>query len=250
MTATLGASGSGAATLASTPGLLVVQDLGAGQARISASALDRYVLALPGNAPQATVTPTWQWDLAFLDSSEAGTPGNPQPSASASQAGVLFDQGGSFHSGRLSLSAGHGDSRVGVRVAMHLQRYTAAGWVTMTEDRGCVTVQREQLEVQSPSGIFVSAGVCAAPLAATTSTAGGRATLRLPATPGGAPGRLVLRLAASATGNACSPAGAPQAATALPLPWLLGSGTSALATWGSPQRNWVLRREVWAGAGL
>ncbi|MFN9504296.1 MAG: beta strand repeat-containing protein, partial [Rubrivivax sp.] len=92
MNATLNASGTGTATLNRTPGPLAVQGLGNGQARISASALDRF--ALDAAAPQASVSPSWQWQLAFIDSSEAGTPGNPQPGASASQA-VLFNQGGS-----------------------------------------------------------------------------------------------------------------------------------------------------------
>jgi hypothetical protein len=113
-----------------------------------------------------------------------------------------------------------------------------------------VSVQRSQLWVQDPSGVFASNGVCAAPLAATATTAGGRAWLRMPATPGGAPGRLALRLPGDgASGNACSSTGTAQAGAGLGLPWLLGgsagTGPVALATWGSPNRDVVLRREVW-----
>ena len=133
---------------------------------------------------------------------------------------------------------------------LQLQRYGAAGWVTMTEDRGCVTVQRAQLELGSPSGVFVGAGVCAAPLAANATTAGGRAWLALPATPGAAPGRLAVRVAGTAaSGNACSPVGAVQAVSSLNMPWLTGgtagAGPLATATWGTPQRDLVLRREIW-----
>jgi hypothetical protein len=82
------------------------------------------------------------------------------------------------------------------------------------------------------------------------STRGGRAWLSLPATPGGAPGRLTVRLAGGgASGNSCTTAGASAPLVALDLPWLLGgttaSGPQAWATWGTPQRDAVLRRETW-----
>jgi hypothetical protein len=225
-------------------------DLGGGQARLAASSLDRFVLDLPAGSVQSSVTPSWTWTLAVNDASEAGVAGNPSWTASASQPAVPFDQGAVFHTGRLTLSPSHGDARVGVRALLQLQRRTDAGWVTMTEDRGCVSVQPQHLGVESPSGVFSTSGDCAAPMTSSTTTAGGRAWLRLPATPGAAPGRLTLRLAGdAASGHSCSAAGASAALVSLGLPWLLGgpggSGPAALATWGLPNRDLVLRRERW-----
>jgi hypothetical protein len=245
----LSVASAGTASLAASYAATTVQDLGSGQARLQAGALDRFVLDTPGSTPQVSTTPTWQWQLAITDSSEAGTAGNPQPGVTATQGSVLFDQGAVFHSGRLSLASAHGGVRSGVRMLMQLQRYTAAGWVTMTEDRGCVTVQRDQLEVGTPSGVFVG-NVCAAPLTANATTAGGRAWLALPATPAAAAGRLALRVAGTAaSGDACSPTATVQPVVSLGLPWLTGGaagvGPVATATWGRPQGDVVLRREVW-----
>jgi hypothetical protein len=246
----LSVTAAGAATLATSFGALTLTDLGGGQARLAASSLDRFVLDLPAGSVQSSVTPSWTWTLAVNDASEAGVAGNPSWTASASQPAVPFDQGAVFHTGRLTLSPSHGDARVGVRALLQLQRRTDAGWVTMTEDRGCVSVQPQHLGVESPSGVFSTSGDCAAPMTSSTTTAGGRAWLRLPATPGAAPGRLTLRLAGdAASGHSCSAAGASAALVSLGLPWLLGgpggSGPAALATWGLPNRDLVLRRERW-----
>ena len=250
LAASLAASGAGAATVAASYGAFAVSDLGAGQVRVTASSTDRFVLDLAAGSVQPSVTPSWGWALAVADASEAAVAGNPTLSASVTQSGIGFDQGGVFHSGRLALAPGYGDARAGVRLVAQLQRYTSAGWVTMTEDQGCVTVQPQNLGVALPSGVFSSSGVCAAPLAAAATTRGGRAWLTLPATPAAAPGRLQMQLAGSAaTGNACSSAGAVQAVVPLGLPWLLGgsggAGPQALGTWGTTQRDTVLRRETW-----
>ena len=244
----VGAAGS--ATLSSSFGSVAVAGLGSGQARLTASSSDRFVLELPAGSVQPSVTPSWTWALAVTDASEAGTIGNPTLAVTGTQGGVAFDLGGVFHSARLSLSPSHGDARSGVRVLVQLLRYTAAGWVTMTEDRGCITLQPQNLGVESPVGIFISAGVCAAPMPAGVTTAGGRVWIALPATPGAAPGRLTLRLAgAAASGNSCTPAGATQPIVPMALPYLLGgaasAGPAALATWGAPNRDAVLRRETW-----
>ncbi len=244
------AAATGSATAAASFGPLTLSDLGGGQARLNASSTDRFLLDLPAGSVQASVTPVWTWSLAVTDASEAGVGGNPQLSASATQAAVPFDRGALFHSGRLALSAGHGDARAGVRSLLQLQRWTSAGWVTMTEDRGCVTVTPQQVGVELPSGVFSTRGDCAAPLAAAATTRGGRAWLSLPATPGAAPGRLALRLAGpAATGHSCTAGGEPDALQTLAVPWLLGgsggAGPLALLTWGLPQRDVVLRRETW-----
>ena len=246
-TPTMAASGAGSATLTSSFGALSVADLGAGQARISASSLDRFVLDMAAGTVQASLSPSLAWTLSVNDSSESAVAGNPGLSASATQSALGFDAGAVFHSGRLALSPGHGDARVGVRLLLELQRYAGAGWVTMTEDRGCVTVAPANLGVELPSGVFATLSACAAPLSSAVSTRGGRAWLPLPATPGAAPGRLGLRLAsAAATGNSCGGLNSVQALTPLNLPWLIsGSGPLALASWGRANRETVLRREVW-----
>ena len=195
------------------------------------------------------MTPAWTWNLAVNDASEAAVSGNPTLSASALQGSVPFDLGATFHSGRLALAAAHGDARAGVRSLVQLQRWTSAGWVTMTEDRGCITVQPQHLGVETPSGIFSSSGDCVAPMSAAVTTAGGRAWISLPATPGAAPGRLLLRLAGdAASGHSCSGT-SPAPLVSLGRPWLTGGssgyGPSALATWGAPNRDVVLRRETW-----
>ena len=248
-TPTLATSGAGSATLASSFGALGLVDLGNGQARFTASSLDRFVLDLPAATVQPSLTPGFTWTLNVSDNSESGVSGNTSLAASVAQAALTFDAGGVFHSGRLALSPAHGDARVGLRLQMELQRYTSAGWVTMTEDRGCVTVQPRNLGVESPSGVFASS-ICAAPLAANVSTRGGRAWLPLPGTPNAAPGRLALRLAgAAASGNSCAGLNTTQALSPLNLPWLLGSnsgaGPLALASWGRANRDAVLRRETW-----
>ena len=246
-TPTMAASGAGSATLTSSFGALSVADLGAGQARISASSLDRFVLDMAAGTVQASLSPSLAWTLSVNDSSESGVAGNPSLSASATQSALGFDAGAMFHSGRLALSPGHGDARVGVRLLLELQRYASAGWVTMTEDRGCVTVVPANLGVELPSGVFATLSACAAPLGSAVSTRGGRAWLPLPATPSAAPGRLGLRLAgAAAAGNSCGGLNSLQALTPLNLPWLIsGSGPLALASWGRANRETVLRREVW-----
>jgi hypothetical protein len=246
----LAASNSGSATVSSSFGGLSLADLGAGQARYTASNLDRFMLQLPDGVVQPSVTPDWTWSLAVSDASEATVGGNPTLAANTNQGPIAWNRGAAFHSGRLALAPGHGDARAGVRQAIELQRYSSVGWVTMTEDRGCVTVAPANLGVESPTGVFSSTSDCAAPVAAAVTTAGGRAWIRMPGTPGGAHGRLAMRLAgAAATGHSCSAAGAAQALTPLAMPWLLGgssgSGPSALATWGRANQSWVLRRETW-----
>lgn len=247
---TPGLSASGSASLSTSFGGASVTALGAGQARVDAAGTDRFLLELPTGAVQPSVTPTWAWTLAVSDASEAGVAGNPTLTTSVQQTGVPFDRGAVFHSGRLALAPAHGDARSGVRALVQLQRWSSAGWITMTEDRGCVTVQPRHLVVANPSGVFTTAGACAAPLATDTPTRGGRAWLVLPATPGGAPGRLWLRLAGeAASGQACTAAGAVQPLAALGQPWLTGgvtgAGPGAWATWGSPNREPLLRREIW-----
>ena len=246
----LSVSASGAASLSSSFGTLNVSDLGAGQARVNASAIDRFVLDLAAGTAQASVTPLWSWALSLSDASEAAVTGNPTLAANAAQASVGFDLGAVFHSGRLALAPAHGDARVGVRMLVQLQRYSSAGWVTMTEDRGCVSVAPRHLGVEQPQGVFVSNGVCAAPATAAVTTSGGRAWVVLPNTPNAAAGRLAMRLAgAAASGSSCASVGVTQAVVSLPLPYLLGGSASAgplaLASWGSPNRDAVLRRETW-----
>ena len=250
-TPTLVVASAGSATLANSYGAITVTDLGAGSARLDANATDRFLLDVAVGTYQASTTPSWTWSLAVSDASEAATSGNPTLAASGSQVGVGFSAGAQFHSGRLSLSPGHGDARAGVRALAQLQRYTSAGWVTMTEDRGCITVQPQHLGVAAPVGVFTtSAGVCAAPQTVAVTSAGGRAWLSLPATPGASPGRLTLNLAGpAATGNSCAAVGTTQAIVSMGLPYLMGgassTGPAALATWGAPNRDAVLRRETW-----
>jgi len=246
----LAASGTGSATLSSAFGAVAVADLGSGQARVTASATDRFLLDLAGGAVQDSVTPSWTWTATVADTSEAAISGNPTLNSSASQGSIAFNSGAVFHSGRLGLSPGYGDVRAGVKLLAQLQRYTSAGWVTLTEDQGCVTINTNNVGVEAPVGVFTTAGSCAAPMQAAVTTRGGRAWISLPATPGGAPGRLTLRLAGGgATGNSCTPAGASAALVGMGLPWLMGgssaAGPQAFATWGSPQRDAVLRRETW-----
>ena len=246
----LTAGNTGGATFSGSYGTVGVTDLGAGQARVTASTTDRFLLDRAGGSVQDSTTPTWAWSLAVTDASEAAVAGNPTLVATANQASVAFNSGGVFHSGRLSLSPGYGDVRSGVRLLAQLQRYTAAGWVTMTEDQGCVTIQNQNVGVEAPTGVFATLGACSAPLTGSVTTRGGRAWLALPATPGGAPGRLTLRLAGpAATGSSCTAAGASAALLPLAPNWLLGGasavGPQALATWGKPQRDALLRRETW-----
>ncbi len=246
----LTAGNTGGATFSASYGTVTVTDLGAGQARVTTSTTDRFLLDRASGSVQDSTTPTWAWSLGVTDGSEAAVAGNPTLAATANQGSVAFNSGGVFHSGRLSLSPGYGDVRSGMRLLAQLQRYTAAGWVTMTEDQGCVTVQNQNVGVEAPTGVFATLGACAAPMTGSVTTRGGRAWLALPATPAGAPGRLTLRLAGpAATGNSCTAAGASAALLPLAPNWLLGGasavGPQALATWGKPQRDALLRRETW-----
>jgi hypothetical protein len=254
-TPSMAASNAGSATLSSSFGAVSVSALGGGLARLESNALDRFLLELPTGTVQSSRTPGWSFALALSDTSEAVVAGNPTLSASLGSSAVTMPDGGSFHSGRVSLAAAYGDARAGVRTLVQLQRYTDAGWVTITEDQGCVTVAPQNLVVASPSGVFnTAAGLCAAPMSASVSTKGGRAWLSLPATPGGAVGRLRLQLAGPgidiATDKSCN-GNVVTAAQPLNLPWLMGgsaaTGPANMATWGLPTRDPTLRREFWAG---
>jgi choice-of-anchor C domain-containing protein len=240
-------SASGAATLASNWGGFTVSDLGNGQASIMAAGSDSFTLQ--AGAPQATVSPAFTWSVNVADTSEAAVAGNPVTAGSLSQGSLGFDAGGLFHSGRLTLGAGHGDARAGVRMLLQLQRYTSTGWTTLTEDRGCVTVAPANLGVGNPQGALVSAGVCAAPPTASVTTAGGRAWLKLAATPGGQRAALDLQLLLAGTAPAaCSGPGQTQLGSSLQRPWLLPdaglAGPGATATWGLPSRDLLYRREL------
>ena len=250
LSAVLAAGSTGSATFSASYGSLAVSDLGAGQARITASSTDRFSLDLASGSVQDSITPTFAWSLSVSDASEAAVSGNPTLTATANQGSAAFNSGGVFYSARLSLSPGYGDVRSGLRLLAQLQRYTAAGWVTLTDDQGCVTVQNQNVAVETPSGVFSTLGSCAAPMAGSVTTRGGRAWLAFPGTPAGAPGRLTLRLAGpAATGSSCTTAGASAALVNMTQSWLLGgssgSGPQALATWGKPQRDALLRRETW-----
>jgi hypothetical protein len=240
-------SAAGAAALASNWGSFTVSDLGSGQASIVASASDSF--ALQAGAPQATVSPAFTWTVNVADTSEAAVAGNPVTAGSLSQGSLGFDAGGLFHSGRMSLGAGHGDARAGVRMLLQLQRYTVDGWTTLTEDRGCVTVAPTNLGVGNPQGALATAGVCAAPPTASVTTAGGRAWLKLAATPGGQRAALDVQLLLGGTAPAaCSGPGQSAAGSSLQRPWLLpdagAAGPSATATWGLPSRDLIFRREL------
>jgi len=237
----------GTASLGSTWGTVTVSDLGGGQVQATASNTDSFKLSVA--TTQATVSPSFTWSLALTDASEAATAGNPTLTASVSQANVAFDGGSLFHSGRLNLTGGNGDARVGVKMLLQMQRLTSTGWATMTEDQGCISVPTSALTASQATGIFTTAGVCAAPPAGTATTAGGRAWLVLPAAPGGKTGSLQWQLMLDgASGTACQAAGQTRAAQSLQKAWLLPPGVTvgpaAKASWGLPSRDLMYRHEL------
>jgi len=243
-----------ASALSQSHGAPSLTDLGGGRARIAVPASASFALARDSAAPVASATPAFGWAATIADTSEAAVTGNGSITGSVAQAGIAFDNGGLFHTGRLALMPGHGDARRGVRLLVELQRYSSAGWVTMTEDRGCVAVSPSNVTVAGPQGVFSTAGICAAPVQAAVTTRGGRAWMSLPATPGQAPGRLMtgLNLAGSSSGPACTGAGVSASATPMNLPHLMGAwgGVATLTaepraalTWGRPNRDMVLSRE-------
>jgi CSLREA domain-containing protein len=242
-TQTLSVSAPAGTALAQSHAAMTRTDLGAGIARLSAQSPGVFSLAR-GATPVASTSPTLAWALAVADASEAAVAGNGTVTGSAAQAGLGFDQGSVFHHGRLALAPGHGDARRGVRLMLELQRFNGNGWVTLTEDRGCVTVTPQQIAVSNGQGVFTTAGLCAAPPLAGATTRGGRAWLPLPGTPGQAPGRLRLglQLGSIATGQACSAVGVATAVAPLGLPHL-GTDPSAVLSWGRPNRDIVLTRE-------
>jgi hypothetical protein len=233
---------------------MTLTDLGGGTARLAAQAPASFSLARDPAAPVASSTPVFGWAASIADASEAAVTGNGSITGTVAQAGIAFNQGAVFHTGRLALAPGHGDARTGVRLLVELQRYSAAGWVTMTEDRGCVAVSPTHITVSAPQGVFSTSGLCAAPAQAAVTLRGGRAWVSLPGTPGRAAGRLTagLNLAAASGGAACQAAGVLVPSVPMNLPHLMGAwgGVAtltaeprAMLTWGKPNRDVDLTRE-------
>ena len=78
-----------------------MSDLGAGQARITASSTDRFSLDLASGSVQDSITPTFAWSLSVSDASEAAVSGNPTLTATANQGSAAFNSGGVFYSASL-----------------------------------------------------------------------------------------------------------------------------------------------------
>jgi hypothetical protein len=143
--------------------------------------------------------------------------------------------------------------RHGVNVLAELQKYTATGWIRISEDNGCITIPTSALTYSSGRSGFAS-NVCTAPAQSAATTHGGRAWIAMPAS-GSVAGEIMLglNLGASASGNTCTPAGALQAATTLNWPQLQGAwngvstydqNPTANVTWGKPNRDLIQRREL------
>lgn len=251
---TLSASATPAVSLTSALGPRVIAAAGPGQATLTVSAADAYAL-LRAAAPQVSVVPVFNWLAQINDTSETAVAGNAATTGSVAQSAVSFSQGGTFHYGRLKLNGAHGDMRVGVRLLIELQKYSAAGWTRLAEDDHCLTTPASAYAYENPQGRFSGSGnLCVAPLSAPVALRGGRGWLLLPKSPDNLPGRLTLRLnlSASASGSSCSAAGAVMAASTMNLPYLqgawAGSATQAddpfaAASWGQVNREFVLRRE-------
>jgi hypothetical protein len=252
LTQTMAASGASGASVSQTVGAMTMNDQGNGTVRVTAQGSDKFALSR-ASTPTPANSPVFGWNLTIADVSEAGLVGNSTVSGAGSQSPISFDQGNVFYTGRLALSPGHGDARTGVRLLAELQKYSANGWVTMTEDRGCVSVVPAAIAVDTPVGGFATAGVCDAPILASATTRGGRAWLSAPGTTAAMPGRLThhLNLAATAAGQSCLAKGVPQVAQTLNLPYLQGAWGSAsmdqnpaaMLSWGRPNHDVVLQRE-------
>jgi hypothetical protein len=252
LTQAMAVSGAGGATVSQTVGAMSINDQSNGTVRLSAQGGDKFALSRSAS-PTAANSPVFAWNMAIADVSEAALVGNGTVSGAGSQNPVGFDQGNVFYTGRLALAPGHGDARTGVRMLAELQKYTANGWVTMIEDRGCVSVAPAAIAVDTPVGSFGTSGVCDAPILASATTQGGRAWLSAPGTTAAMPGRLThrLNLAATAVGQSCQAKGVPQAAQTLNLPYLQGAWGSAsmeqnpaaMLSWGRPNHDVVLQRE-------
>jgi len=251
---TLSASATPAVSLTSALGPRAIAAAGPGQATLTVSAADAYAL-LRAATPQVSAVPVFNWLAQVNDTSETAVAGNAATTGSVTQSAVAFSLGGTFHYGRLKLNGAHGDMRVGVRMLIELQKYTAAGWTRLAEDDHCLTTPATAYAYESPQGRFSGSGnLCVAPLSGAVALRGGRGWLLLPKSPDNLPGRLTLRLnlSATASGTSCSAAGAALSATTMNLPYLQGAWAGsaanaddpfAAASWGQINREFVLRRE-------
>jgi hypothetical protein len=240
-----------------TWGSMTLADTGAGTASVALSG-DQLLFARDAANPVVSFNPLITLGIAVSDTSEVAVSGNSAIASSAalvigSGSGIGFNQGGTFHYGRLKLQNAFGDARRGVRANVELQKFTDRGWLRLSEDNTCLTVPVAAIAFSAGSGAFAT-DVCTAPATAAVALRQGRGTLVLPRTAGNVQGAALVTLDIGPTleGNACA-AGVPVTPTSAAWPHLLGargSGTTqdqnpaARLVWGRQHRDYMVMREL------
>ncbi len=238
-------------------GSMSLTDTGAGTASVALSG-DQFMFTRDAATPVASFNPLITLGLAVSDSSETAVGGNSAIASAAalvigSGTGIAFNQGSNFHYARLKLQNAFGDARRGVRANVELQKFSARGWLRLSEDNTCLTVLQASVAFSAGSGAFAT-DVCTAPATAAVALRQGRGTLVLPKSAGNLQGAamVTLNIGAALEGNACA-AGVPVTPTSSAWPHLLGargSGTTqdqnpaARLVWGRQHRDYMVMREL------
>ena len=238
-------------------GSIGLTDTGAGTASVALSG-DQVLFGRNAATPVASFNPLITLGIAVSDTSEVAVSGNSAIASTTALVigagtGIAFNQGSNFHYGRLKLQNAFGDARRGVRANVELQKFTARGWLRLSDDNTCLTVPVASVAFSGGSGAFAT-DVCTAPATAAVAMRQGRGTLVLPRTAGNVQGAAMLTLNIGPTleGNACA-AGVPVGPTSAAWPHLLGargSGTTqdqnpaARLVWGRQHRDYMVSREL------
>jgi MSHA biogenesis protein MshQ len=209
-----------------------------------------------GAAPVASFAPTLSMTVSLADTTENATAGNSTISSLAPLviAPIAFAGGaGSFHYGRAQLRPAYGDVRRELYAPLEVQRFNGLGWIGLPEAGTCLAAPPTSFAYSNATALLDAGGGtpnCASRVAATVTTSGGRAAIRLDK-PGAVTTAqpsamtMTLNLLDTPAGTSCNGA-TPTAAVTAAAPWLAnpdGSNPAARLTWGRSRGELLGLRE-------